>query len=279
MATNYRVALVTGCDTGIGRELALAFKAQGLSVHATGLDPAAMQDLTDRGIHVARLDVTRPEEIVALRDRLREQGERVDVIVNNAGYGAMGPVIEMPIDDVRRQYEVNVFGLLAVTQVFAEDMIERRHGLIVNIGSTSGVLTSPFAGVYCSTKAAVHALGDGLRMELKPFGIDVVRIEPNQIRTRFGDTAAAGMAARFPPSSRYLAAKEAAVARAQGSQVDGAMPAEEFAVTVARAVLTEKPPVRLRLGRQLWPYTLFKPFIPSRAVDRILGKRFKLDKL
>jgi NAD(P)-dependent dehydrogenase (short-subunit alcohol dehydrogenase family) len=274
-----RVALVTGCDSGIGKALAGALIDRGLTVYATGLGPEAMADLVGRGAQVRRLDVTRPEEIEALKGGLAAEGVRVDLLVNNAGYGAMGPVAEMPMDDVRRQYEVNVFGLLAVTQAFVGPMIAARRGLIVNVGSTSGILTSPFAGVYCSTKAAVHALNDGLRMELAPFGVRVMRVEPNQIRTRFGDTAAAGLGARFAPSSHYLAVKDAAIARAQGSQVGNAMPAEDFARRVAEAALRADPPIRLRLGRELWPYTVFKPFLPSRTVDRLLSRRFKLDRL
>ena len=132
----------------------------------------------------------------------------------------------------------------------------------MNVGSTSGVMTSPFAGVYCSTKSAVHALNDAMRMELAPFGIKVVRVEPNQIRTNFGDTAAAGLAARVSADSRYVKVLDAMNARAQGSQSENAMPADEFARKVADAVLSENPPVRLRLGRELWPYTVFKPFLP-----------------
>lgn len=274
-----RVVLITGCDTGIGRALAQAFKLQGLLVVATGLSLESMGDLAEKGIRTFPLDVTQKTDMDALLEQLRLAEITVDILVNNAGYGAMGPVVEMLISDAKHQYEVNVFGLLSVTQAFAQSMITRRRGTIVNIGSTSGILTSPFAGVYCSTKAAVHALNDAMRMELAPFGIDVVRVEPNQIRTTFGDTAASGLLARFPAESHYLSVKDAAIARAQSSQTADAMSAEEFATRVANAILAPKPPVRLRLGRQLWPYTLFKPFLPSRIIDRLLMKRFALNRL
>ncbi|MBK3565207.1 SDR family NAD(P)-dependent oxidoreductase [Streptomyces sp. MBT62] len=273
------VAVVTGCDSGIGKELARELHRRGRTVYATGLRTEAMDDLAATGLRVTALDVTDPADVNALVKRLAADGETVDLLVNNAGYGAMGPVIEMPISDVRRQYEVNVFGLLTTTQRLAQGMIEAGHGTIVNIGSTSGVLTSPFAGVYCSTKSAVHALTDAMRMELAPFGIAVVRIEPNRIRSRFGDTATAGLAARISAESRYFRLRDAMTSRAQGSQTGNSMPAHEFARKVADAVLSDKPPVRLRLGRELWTYTVLKPFLPSRRIDAILSKRFGLDRL
>uniref|UniRef100_A0AAU1ZVC7 SDR family NAD(P)-dependent oxidoreductase n=1 Tax=Streptomyces sp. NBC_00093 TaxID=2975649 RepID=A0AAU1ZVC7_9ACTN len=273
------VAVVTGCDSGIGKELARELHRRGRTVYATGLKAEAMNDLAAAGLRVAALDVTDPASVNALIKRLAADGETVDLLVNNAGYGAMGPVIEMPIADVRRQYEVNVFGLLTATQQLAQGMIEAGRGTIVNIGSTSGLLTSPFAGVYCSTKSAVHALTDAMRMELAPFGIAVVRIEPNQIRTRFGDTATAGLAARISADSRYFRLRDAMTSRAQGSQTSNAMPADAFARKVADAVLSDKPPIRLRLGREVWPYTLLKPFLPSRRIDAILSNRFGLDRL
>ncbi len=271
--------VVTGCDSGIGKALARAFHAAGRTVYATGLREDSMQDLAAAGLRTAVLDVTDPASADALLKRLDADGVVVDLLVNNAGYGAMGPVIEMPMDDVRRQYEVNVFGLLNTTQKLADQMIAAGRGTIVNVGSTSGVMTSPFAGVYCSTKSAVHALNDAMRMELAPFGIKVVRVEPNQIRTSFGDTAAAGLAARVSADSRYVKVLDAMNARAQGSQSENAMPADEFARKVADAVLSENPPVRLRLGRELWPYTVFKPFLPSRRIDALLSKRFQLNRI
>lgn len=273
------VAVVTGCDSGIGKALARALHEAGRTVYATGLREDSMHDLAAAGLRTAVLDVTDPGSADALVKKLHADGVVVDLLVNNAGYGAMGPVIEMPMEDVRRQYEVNVFGLLNTTQKIAEQMITARRGTIVNVGSTSGVMTSPFAGVYCSTKSAVHALNDAMRMELAPFGIRVVRVEPNQIRTNFGDTAAAGLAARVSADSRYVKVLDAMNARAQGSQSENAMPADEFARKVAEAVLSENPPVRLRLGRELWPYTVFKPFLPSRRIDAILSKRFELNRV
>ena len=273
------VTVVTGCDSGMGKDLALEFHRRGHTVYATGLNPDAMADLKNAGLLIARLDITDPDNVAAFTDQLAAENRYVDTLVNNAGFGAMGPVMEMPMADVRRQYEVNVFGLLGATHQLAQEMINARAGTIVNIGSTSGVLTSPFGGVYCSTKAAVHALNDAMRMELAPFGIKVIRVEPNQIRTSFGDTAAAGVERRITPQSRYFAVKDMIIGRAQGSQHEGSMPSAEFAAKVVDGVLSKNPPVRLRIGKEILVYTLLKPFVPSPTVDRLLSKRFQLERL
>lgn len=273
------VVLITGCDSGIGRALAMEFHRRGAAVIATGLDVEALANLGERGMRTVRLDITDDADIDALVTRLDETSEVIDILVNNAGFGAMGPTVEMPLGDVRAQYDVNVFGTLALTQAIANRMIEHRSGRIVTIGSTSGILTTPFAGIYCSTKTAIHAIMDALRMELAPFGVDVIRIEPNQIRTAFGDKAAAALRKRFEAGSRYEKVKEAAIGRAQASQHPGSMPAEEFARIVVAGVTGRTPRVRLRVGRELWPYTVLKPFIPSRTVDRLLSGRFDLGAL
>ncbi|MDF7819959.1 SDR family NAD(P)-dependent oxidoreductase [Runella sp. MFBS21] len=279
MTSVQQTIVITGCDSGIGRALALEFYGRGHRVYATGLQPAALTDLQHRGLVTQMLDVTDQQNVDALCARLRADGTPVDILINNAGYGAMGPTIEMPLEEVRRQFEVNVLGLLRVSQALAVDMMTRRRGMIINIGSTAGVLTSPFAGVYCATKSAVHALTDALRLELGPLGIQVVRVEPNMIRSGFGQTAAEGLQARFRPESVYWPVRGAALARALGSQTADAMPAEELAYKLANSVLSPNPPIRIRIGRQLLIYTLLKPFLPARWIDRLLQKRFKLHEL
>jgi short-subunit dehydrogenase len=279
MKSSQNNILITGCDSGIGRALALEFHKRGLQVYATGLQASALQELEALGVKTQLLDVTKKEQIEVLQSRLKSENVDVNILINNAGYGAMGPTIEMPIEDVKAQFDVNVLGLLQVTQAIGKDMLEKRQGMIVNIGSTSGVMASPFAGVYCATKFAVHALTDALRMEMQPFGVHVMRVEPNMIRSGFGNTAAQGLKARFSPQSAYLKVQEAAIARAMGSQTDDAMAAEEFASKLADGVLSKNPPIRMRIGRQLLVYTIFKPFLPSKNIDRILQKVYKLNLL
>ena len=134
--------------------------------------------------------------IDALMRRLEDDGVTVETLVNNAGYGAMGPLAELPLDELRLQFETNVFALVAMIQAVVPGMAARGSGRIVNIGSVSGVLPTPFSGAYSASKAAVHALSDALRPELAPFGIHVVTVQPGAIRSQFGATASAGAASR-----------------------------------------------------------------------------------
>jgi NAD(P)-dependent dehydrogenase (short-subunit alcohol dehydrogenase family) len=188
---NPQTILITGATSGIGRHAALHLAARGHRVFATGRSEAALAELraADPRIETLRLDVTDQASI----DRAREAvmaltGARgLDVLVNNAGYGALGPTEMISDRDMRAQYDVNVFGLMAVTRAFVGVMRERGRGRIVNVSSLGGVYTLPFFGVYNSTKYAVESLSDALRVELAPFGVHVSLIEPGVIETGFAD--------------------------------------------------------------------------------------------
>jgi NAD(P)-dependent dehydrogenase (short-subunit alcohol dehydrogenase family) len=188
--------LITGATAGIGRTTALELARLGYHVIATGRRAAELDKLKAEApagtrLDITTLDVTSNESItaaVATVDRLTG-GHGLDVLVNNAGFGLIGPLSEIGDAELRRQYDTNVFGLMAVTRAFIPAMRERGRGRIINVSSMGGKMTFPFMGAYNSTKYAVESLSDALRLELKPFGIDVVLIEPGVIRTSFADTA------------------------------------------------------------------------------------------
>lgn len=189
------IVLVTGATTGIGRATALGLAARGHRVFATGRNVAALDallaDAKGLPLEVLPLDVTDRASIdAAVREvDARTQGHGVDVLINNAGYGQMGPVLGVPSDAVRAQYATNVFGLVDVTRAFSAAMIRRRSGRIVNVSSVGGRVTTPFMGVYTSTKFALESLSDAMRVELAPFGVLVSVVEPGYIRTEFANTA------------------------------------------------------------------------------------------
>jgi NAD(P)-dependent dehydrogenase (short-subunit alcohol dehydrogenase family) len=217
MSNAPRIALVTGATGGIGRSTAFALARAGWRVFATGRRAEAMEALRAEvgalPIEVLALDVTDGASVRAAHDAIREAtgGHGVDLLVNNAGYGQIGPVVGVPIEHVRRQYDTNVFGLLEVTRIFTREMIARGSGRVVNVSSIGGRLTFPFMGIYSSTKYAVESLSDALRMELGPLGVQVVVIEPGYIRTQFADTShgTLGVALRGTPwaglADRYAA--------------------------------------------------------------------------
>lgn len=188
--------LITGATAGIGRTTALELAKLGYHVVATGRRAAELDKLRAEApegsrLDTAVLDVTSPESIaaaVAAVDRLTG-GHGLDVLVNNAGFGVVGPLTEISDAELRRQYDTNVFGLMAVTRAFVPAMRERGKGRIINVSSMGGKMTFPFMGAYNSTKYAVESMSDALRYELRPFGIDVVLIEPGVIRTNFADTS------------------------------------------------------------------------------------------
>ena len=270
-----KTILITGCSSGIGHALALEFQARGHTVWATARKPGALKDLEARGIRPAALDLDEPTSITALAAQLQAEGVVPDVLVNNAGYGAMGPLAEMPVEELRRQFNTNVLSLMAFTQALLPPMMARRAGMVVNIGSVSGVLVTPFSGAYCATKAAVHALSDALRMELAPFGIHVMTVQPGAIQSQFGATATAGIAARGV--SAYAAVADAVMARAGASQ-QGSTKSEDFARVLADAVLAKKPAALVRIGHGSRAMPWLDRWIPTGLMDRILRKRFKLHK-
>jgi NAD(P)-dependent dehydrogenase (short-subunit alcohol dehydrogenase family) len=187
--------LITGATAGIGRHAALHLARAGHRVFATGRKPAALAALAVEAagtkLETLELDVTRADSIEAAREEIaaRTKGHGLDVLVNNAGYGLMGPLEEITDQDLRAQYDTNVFGLVAMLRAFVPQMRARGFGRVINVSSMGGRVTFPFMGAYNSTKYAVESLSDALRMELAPFGVSVSLIEPGAIKSDFADRA------------------------------------------------------------------------------------------
>lgn len=189
--TTGQTVLITGANAGIGRAIAIDLARHGYTVIATARRPDTLDELRaacdQPNLLTVPLDVTDAASIQAAVtevDRLTES-RGIDVLINNAGFGQFGALLEVPDAALRRQFEVNVFGLMAVTRAFAEPMITRGSGRIINLSSVSGRYASPFTGAYNGSKFAVEAMSDVLRVELAPFGVRVVIIEPGFIKTGF----------------------------------------------------------------------------------------------
>ncbi|MDO9004324.1 MAG: SDR family oxidoreductase [Aquabacterium sp.] len=270
------VVLITGCGSGIGKALALAFHRQGFSVCATARRMDTMKDLAQEGILTLAMDVTRGEDIQRVLATLRSAGAHVGVLVNNAGYGAMGPLLDVPSEEWQRQFDVNLFAPMALTRAVLPGMIQHQRGAVVNISSVSGVMTTPFAGAYCASKAALNAASDALRMELRPLGIDVVTVQPGGIRSSFGDRAANQV--NLALESPYQAVRSGVLARANESQED-ATSADVFADELVHQLKRERPPAVIRIGKKSTLLPLLKQVLPTALLDRILSKRFELTRL
>jgi len=197
--------LITGATSGIGRDAAHFLASKGHRIIACGRNERALAELAEAGLHAVRMDVT---DDASIAEAAREvdaitDGRGVDVLINNAGYGLIGPLEVLSDADVRHQFDTNVFGLLAVTRTFLPAMRERARGKILNVSSVGGRMTFPLGGAYHATKYAVEAMSDALRMELRQFGIDVVVIEPGYIRTGFTQTSLDHLAPYLQEGSPY----------------------------------------------------------------------------
>lgn len=273
-----KVVLITGCSSGIGKALSEEFHRRGHRVIATARHLKSLEALRAKGIGVEQLDVTKAvdrEQVVRLV--LNREG-RIDILINNAGYGLMGPVVDIPQEELYEQFQTNVFAPLMLIKQVAEGMRERGSGTIVNIGSVSGVVTTPFAGPYCASKAALHAFSDALRMELDPFGIHVVLVQPGGIISNFGLNSGAAVERMLKSDSWYAPMRQAILSRAQVSQ-EGATSAVTFAHKLVRILEKEHPPAIVRLGRRSTSLPFIKRVLPTRLLDGILSKRFGLMKV
>jgi short-subunit dehydrogenase len=274
--TQPKVVLITGCSSGIGEALALAFKKQGHMVHATARRQEALSALASAGMATHSLEVTDETACKRVVDDVVKKSGRIDVLVNNAGYGAFGPLAELPLAEMRRQLEVNVVAPLGLIQKVAPVMARQKGGLIVNIGSVSGVLATPFSGAYCASKAALHLMSDALRMELAPFGIRVVIVQPGAITSRFGEGASASAETTIRPDSLYAACEKAIRKRATLSQ-QGAMDAGEFASGIVALLDSGRPLLRLGPKSALLPF--LERWLPVKIRDRYLARKFGLQAL
>ena len=268
--------LITGCSSGIGRALADAFKAGGYAVWATARKASDLAELQQAGFHAVALDVNDGEALQQLAERLGEEIGGLDVLINNAGYGAMGPLLDGGVDAMRQQFETNVFAIVGVTRAFFP-LLRRSRGLVVNIGSVSAILVTPFAGAYCASKAAVHALSDALRMELAPFAIELMEVQPGAIASSFGASASQQAEALIREDSPWWPLREGIRARARASQ-DNPTPASDFAAHLFAAVQRDKRPRLLRLGNGSRALPLLAALLPRALLQRVLSKRFGLAK-
>lgn len=274
--THPQVVLISGCSSGIGAALAEEFHRLGHVVYASTRRAETLQALADHGIRTLSLDVTDAPSIAAAFEQIgREQG-RLDLLVNNAGFGLFGAVADLGAEDLRRQFDTNVVAPVQMLRAALPLMLPQRRGCVVNIGSVAGIAPTPFSGGYSASKAALHVLSDAMRMELAPFGIRVLTVQPGSIASSFGSNSTANVA--LPADSIYSVLAKRIHARAGASQ-KGAMPAAELAQAVVAAALQEHPPAYLRIGPHSFRMPALKRWWPTAWLDRKYTKMFALERL
>ncbi|KAM1818521.1 hypothetical protein ACFX11_000307 [Malus domestica] len=245
-----QVVLLTGCsEGGIGHALARAFAAEGCVVVATSRSVRSMGDLEgDSRFYLQELDVVSEESVERVVSNVLEKYGRIDVVVNNAGVQCVGPLAEVPLSALQHTFNTNVFGSMRLIQAVIPHMASRRKGKIVNVGSVTVAAPTPWAGAYTASKAALHALSDSLRLELRPFGISVITVVPGGIRSNIGRAALASYN-QMPEWKLYKPFEAAIRARATSSQGPRSTPSDEFAKKTVAAILQKNPPAWFSYGR------------------------------
>ena len=272
-----KVILITGASSGIGFDAAATLARQGHRVYAAARRVERMEPLKELGVVPLRMDVTDEASMEAgVRTVLEAEG-RIDVLVNNAGYGYFGAIENVPMEEARRQLEVNVFGLARLCQLVLPSMREQGSGRIVNIASVAGKTVLYFGGWYHVSKYSVEALSDALRMELKPFGIEVSMIEPGGIRTNWGIIAADHLA-ESSKGTPYEAEglRESETMRKAYSMRLLSKPSV-VARAISRAVNSRRPRARYRVGFGAHTLVFLHTILPARWWDALfrLGGKIK----
>ena len=276
-----KVVLITGCSSGIGEETARHLAALGHTVYATARRPETLDELVAQGCRALQLDVTDEASMSAAVAAVEREHGAVDVLVNNAGYSQSGALETIPLDDIRRQFETNVFGLIRLCQLVLPGMRSAGSGRIVNIGSMGGKLTFPGGGVYHATKYAVEALSDALRFEVQGFGVRVVLIEPGLIVTDFAQAATASV--QHLDADGPYAEFNRAVTKATNGAYEGPMSRlgggpDAVAKVVAKAVAAPRPRARYRVTASARLAITQRRLTPDRLWDLAMRAQFPVPK-
>jgi NADP-dependent 3-hydroxy acid dehydrogenase YdfG len=281
VAAPSNAVLITGCSSGIGKATAERLHRDGCTVYATARRPETLSDLEAQGCRTLALDVTDEDSMSAAVKTVTDAEGAVGTLVNNAGYSQSGAVESVPLDEVRRQFETNVFGLIRMCQLVLPGMREQGIGKIVNIGSMGGRLTFPGAGLYHATKYSVEAISDALRFEVKGFGVDVILVEPGLIVTKFGEVASAsvgvsGDAGPYTDWNRKVGRITEGAYTGPMSKL-GAGP-EKVADTIAKAITAKRPKARYPVTASAHVMINQRKFTPDRLWDLMMRAQFPMPK-
>jgi len=283
VAISPQVVLVTGASSGIGKATAKLFAQRGYVTYATSIDTSnRLTELRAVGCRTAFLDVTDDKSMRVVVARIEREAGGVDILINNAGYGQNGVLEELPLDAIRRQFEVNVFGLVHMAQLVAPTMRRKGHGRIINLGSVGGDFTTPGASAYHASKYAVESFNDGLRGELGLFGIDVVLIKPGGVATNFVNVANE----RYPApmtNSPYLdfRAKFTSMTTRmfdpKGSPY-GILTSERVAEVIVKSASVRKPKTRYRIGLLAQMTPRIRRLLGDRGFERLMLRQIGVKK-
>lgn len=268
-----KVVLITGASAGIGEETANFLQQNGYTVYGAARRVERMKALEQLGVKTLKMDVTNDGSVIKGVEQIIAAEGRIDVLINNAGFGSYGAVEDVSMDDARYQLEVNVIGAMRLTQLVLPHMRAQRSGKIVNISSIGGKIAMPFGGWYHASKFAIEALSDSLRQEVAPFGIDVVVIEPGGIQSEWGGIAMDSLV-KTSGSGAYhqMVGKMDRSFRA----IDGKIPGPDLiAGLIKKAIEANKPKTRYLAGYMAKPARFFRRLLSDRMMDKMLASQMK----
>ncbi|MCD9020108.1 oxidoreductase [Parachryseolinea silvisoli] len=266
-----KTVLVTGASAGIGKATAIYLAQNGYSVYGAARRTDKMHDLKNYGIKPIALDVTKDDSMVGCVEQILKETGSIDILVNSAGFGSAGAIEDLPMEDARYQLEVNVFGALRLTQLVLPKMRDNRYGKIVNISSIGGKVAFPLNGWYHASKFALEALSDSLRMEVKPFGIDVIVIEPGGIESEWAEIANENMR-RISGKTVY---KEMVV-RAERATADLKLPGPiVIAKLIQKSIEAKSPKTRYVGGYAAKPFLMIRKILSDRLMDNVILSQMK----
>jgi len=270
-----KVALITGASSGMGKSTAHLLHEQGYRVYGAARRTEEMNDLKAKGMGVVALDLTSEGSIAEAVNTILHQEGRIDILINNAGYGSYGAVEDVPLDEARRQFEVNLFGMARLTQLVLPTMRAQRSGRIVNISSMGGKIYTPLGAWYHATKHALEGWSDCLRLELKPFGIAVVIVEPGGIQTPWGQIAADNLA-KTSGTGAYASFARQVVANFRKTYGGNQLTAVDvLGKTIAQAATDRKPKTRYVKGYMAKAAIAIRKWFGDQVYDQIIMSQIR----
>ncbi|GAA0180179.1 oxidoreductase [Clostridium sediminicola] len=265
-----KVALITGASSGIGFDAAVELMKKGFTVYGAARRVDKLKELESKGIKTINLDVTNDKSMVECVDTIVKNEGRIDILVNNAGYGSYGAIEDVPMEEARRQIEVNVFGLARMTQLVLPHMRKNHFGRIINISSMGGKIYTSFGGWYHATKFAVESFSDCLRLEVEEFGIDVVVVEPGGIKTEWGIIASENLKKVSAKGAYAKSASKSADSMKEMYSGNRLTEPKVIADTIVKAATAKKPKTRYLIGFAAKPVVFLRRILPDRMFDKII---------
>lgn len=266
-----KVVLITGASSGIGKATALKMINEGYTVYGIARRVNKMEDLVKLGGHSIEMDITDETQVDSCVQQIIDKEGRIDILVNNAGYAIYGSVEDVTIDDARRQFEVNLFGLALITQKVLPYMRNQKSGKIINVSSVGGKIYFPLGSWYHASKHALEGWSDCLRIETKQFGIDVVIIEPGAISTEFGDVVTGPMTT-LAKGGEYEKITQKFVNTLVNLKENDYSPPSVIANVISKAIKANKPKTRYAAGKLSGSLLFMRRWFSDKRFDKIVSK-------